>query len=342
MALPPEVQKQLDEQKKTCPFCKIIKGEIESKQVYKDDKIICILDINPVVNGHTLLVPKEHYPILPMLPPELFKHIFTLMPMLAGAIKEGMLATGINVIIANGGVAGQKSPHFLIHMLPREGRDGFDKCEFAKEQLIDNKKQEEIKKLLMANIPAMMKSVKKEAGKSGKIKDEKNALYEDDKALCVLYNVPQATGHVAIYSKEELDFEKLGGESSFQLFSLASFCSSILYEGLKAHGTNIILKAGKSDDNPDGKIAIHIIPRFDKDGFDFIGAPMKKIPELKKTQSEIKDKMFIVEHSQKKAEKPIVINLDEEKKIVYCDKPKKAVQMPPEDEIRKAMDEMMR
>ena len=130
--VPPEVQAQLEEQKKNCPFCKIISGEIESKKVYEDELMIGILDINPRIKGHMLLLPKEHYPILPFLPPETFKHMFSRMSSLVNALKESMLSTGCNVMIANGGVAGQQSPHFLVHLFPRENKDGFDKYGFEK------------------------------------------------------------------------------------------------------------------------------------------------------------------------------------------------------------------
>ena len=43
-----------------CIFCKIIKGEIPSKKLYEDDKVVIIMDINPVVDGHVLVIPKEH------------------------------------------------------------------------------------------------------------------------------------------------------------------------------------------------------------------------------------------------------------------------------------------
>ena len=42
-------------------FCKIIKGEIPSKTIYEDEKVIVILDVNPNTNGHSLIIPKEHY-----------------------------------------------------------------------------------------------------------------------------------------------------------------------------------------------------------------------------------------------------------------------------------------
>ena len=55
-------------QKQQCIFCKIIKGDIPGKKVFQDDFVEAILDINPAAKGHTLVMPKEHYPILPVIP----------------------------------------------------------------------------------------------------------------------------------------------------------------------------------------------------------------------------------------------------------------------------------
>ena len=43
-----------------CIFCKIIKGEIPSKKIYEDDKVVVIMDVNPQTDGHVLVLPKEH------------------------------------------------------------------------------------------------------------------------------------------------------------------------------------------------------------------------------------------------------------------------------------------
>ena len=42
-----------------CVFCKIIDGSIPSKTIYEDEKIKVFMDINPVANGHLLLIPKK-------------------------------------------------------------------------------------------------------------------------------------------------------------------------------------------------------------------------------------------------------------------------------------------
>ena len=62
----PEELKEL--QKQQCIFCQIIDGKVNSKKVYEDDKCLAILDINPSNPGHVLLMPKEHYPLMPLIP----------------------------------------------------------------------------------------------------------------------------------------------------------------------------------------------------------------------------------------------------------------------------------
>lgn len=44
-----------------CIFCKIAAKEIPGKVVYEDDTCIAFLDLSQTTNGHTLVIPKEHY-----------------------------------------------------------------------------------------------------------------------------------------------------------------------------------------------------------------------------------------------------------------------------------------
>ena len=43
-----------------CVFCKISKGEIPCFKLWESDKYLAILDINPITEGMTLVIPKEH------------------------------------------------------------------------------------------------------------------------------------------------------------------------------------------------------------------------------------------------------------------------------------------
>ena len=116
MNLTLEMKAQLKEQSKQCIFCKLIKGEMPSKKVFEDDVTISMLDIYPAKKGHIVFMQKEHYPIMPYIPADEFKHLFGLIPQLSTALMSGMVATGVNLFIANGGAAGQQAPHFLFHL----------------------------------------------------------------------------------------------------------------------------------------------------------------------------------------------------------------------------------
>lgn len=119
-----EQEELLKKQKENCIFCRINAGEMPAKKVYEDERMLAILDIRPAAKGHTLVLPREHYPIMPLLPPEEFTHLFGRTAALTKAIKEATLSQRATVFIANGPVAGQQSPHFLFHVIPREEGDG--------------------------------------------------------------------------------------------------------------------------------------------------------------------------------------------------------------------------
>lgn len=120
MQLSPEQQALFEEQKKHCIFCRIIKGEIPSQKVFEDNDFIAILDVNPGAKGHTLLVPKEHAPIMPLLPAEVQARLAKLLPEMSEKLRTALVAPRVEGFIANGPAAGQQSTHFLIHLIPAE------------------------------------------------------------------------------------------------------------------------------------------------------------------------------------------------------------------------------
>jgi len=367
MELTPEMKAQLAEQKKQCIFCKIIYGEMESKKVFEDNVVLSVLDINPILKGHAVLLPKEHYPIMPYLPANEFKHLFGITPQITKSIKKAMVRTGIDIFIANGGAAGQQAPHFLIHFLPREQGDGFFNFWFKK----NVKTKDESVSMLSNNLPIMMKNHfgrnpaqwhQEGSEDSGKVpgylqsvKDNAIVLYEDEKTLAVI-NDPNgealAEGHIKIYSKEEEKyFEKMNEESAAHLFYVASFAATAVFEGLKVHATNIILKSGESDDNPNGKLEVHIIPRMGDDGLKLNWEPKEPSYDLDGVAKKIKDKTWSVKYGGSKEEKKVVANAPIEQEVIKMSDKKtikssdknSASSVKPKDkkeEIRKAIEEM--
>lgn len=111
-------------QKSRCIFCHIAAGKIPSKKVYEDDKAFAVLDINPATKGHALVMPKEHYAIMPQVPDAELAHLSTVVKQLSQAALQSLGARGTSILIQNGFAAGQKAQHFLIHVIPRTQDDG--------------------------------------------------------------------------------------------------------------------------------------------------------------------------------------------------------------------------
>jgi len=111
-------------QKQNCIFCHIISGKVPSKKVYEDDISIAILDIHPAVPGHVLILPKEHYAILPQVPEDVVGHMFMVAKQISHAMLRAFQVKGTNIVVQNGAAADQKAPHFMIHIIPRDEGDG--------------------------------------------------------------------------------------------------------------------------------------------------------------------------------------------------------------------------
>jgi histidine triad (HIT) family protein len=122
--LTPEQIEEL--QRKNCVFCQIAQGKIPARKVYEDPKCIAVLDISPANLGHMLLMPKEHYSVMPQLPDELTGHLFRISKKLSQAAMKAFKLKGTTIFVANGMAAGQKAPHVLIHIIPRAFDDGLD------------------------------------------------------------------------------------------------------------------------------------------------------------------------------------------------------------------------
>ncbi|XP_019087872.1 PREDICTED: uncharacterized protein LOC104722715 isoform X1 [Camelina sativa] len=71
-----------------CVFCKIIRGESQCLKLYEDDMCLCILDTNPLRNGHSLIIPKLHYPTLEETPPSVVAAMCSKVPLISTAIVK--------------------------------------------------------------------------------------------------------------------------------------------------------------------------------------------------------------------------------------------------------------
>ena len=113
-------------QKKQCIFCQIISGKVQSRKIYEDEHVLAIIDINPANPGHLLIMPREHYSIMPQIPDEDIEQLFLATKMMSNAMLRALEVQGTNIIIANGVAAGQRAQHFMLHLIPRKENDGLE------------------------------------------------------------------------------------------------------------------------------------------------------------------------------------------------------------------------
>lgn len=139
----PEAQQQ-------CIFCHIATGKVAARKVYEDDKVTCVLDINPANPGHVLIVPKQHYVIMPQIPEDVLQHIGMVAKGVSHAQLRALKAQGTNVFVANGVTAGQRAQHFMMHVIPRMDGDqiGFAMPEKTMNAADAKKAQQILKKAL--------------------------------------------------------------------------------------------------------------------------------------------------------------------------------------------------
>jgi len=106
-------------------FGKIVRGEIPCNKVYEDEKVLAFLDINPLAEGHTLVVPKEAAETMDRLSDESAAALGRVLPRLCRAV---IAATGVreyNVLENNGAGAHQAISHVHFHIIPKpNSRDG--------------------------------------------------------------------------------------------------------------------------------------------------------------------------------------------------------------------------
>lgn len=110
----------------TCIFCKIVTGEIPCYKVYEDDKVLCFLDVNPVSQGHALIIPKKHFVNIFDINDEEAGHILKVASKIAPKIAKALEAPACNLVNASGKEAQQSVFHFHLHIIPRFENDGLD------------------------------------------------------------------------------------------------------------------------------------------------------------------------------------------------------------------------
>lgn len=100
-----------------CIFCKIAAGDIPSKKVYEDDKVLAFYDLDPQAPVHVLLIPKQHISSANEITAEnsaIVGYIFEVAAKLAQQLK---LENGYRIVNNCGVDGGQTVQHLHFHLL---------------------------------------------------------------------------------------------------------------------------------------------------------------------------------------------------------------------------------
>ena len=101
-----------------CPFCSIAGGSASASMVYEDSNILAFMDLNPIREGHTLIVSREHWENLYDIPEKTLSELIAVVKRVAVAVKKTVGADGIQIIQNNGRSAGQVVMHIHFHVIP--------------------------------------------------------------------------------------------------------------------------------------------------------------------------------------------------------------------------------
>lgn len=102
-------------------FTKIINGEIPGIFVWKDDRAVAFLSINPLNQGHTLVVPRDEVDHWIDLDPDLARHLMDVSHAIGKALQRGFQPRRVGLMIA-----GFEVPHTHIHVVPINGMYDMD------------------------------------------------------------------------------------------------------------------------------------------------------------------------------------------------------------------------
>jgi histidine triad (HIT) family protein len=96
-----------------CPFCGMVRGEVDAHRVYADATVFAILDRRPINPYHLLVIPNAHVPDFYDLDDAVYIHLMRVARRLAGVVKLLAAPKKVGLLIA-----GFDVPHTHVHIIP--------------------------------------------------------------------------------------------------------------------------------------------------------------------------------------------------------------------------------
>jgi len=107
-----------------CVFCAIRDGQLPALVVAENERAFAVLDINPINDGHALVIPRAHTETLYDICDEDFVATVRLARTVGAAIRDALQPAGLHLLQNNGVAAFQSVTHFHVHLIPRWEDDG--------------------------------------------------------------------------------------------------------------------------------------------------------------------------------------------------------------------------
>ena len=102
-----------------CIFCRIVAGTERSWKVYETPHTYAFLDVNPLSEYHTLVVPKRHYTNVFDVPPDEWVRVMATVKTVVDRFRERLGIEHVQIVNNSGGAADQQVFHLHIHVIPR-------------------------------------------------------------------------------------------------------------------------------------------------------------------------------------------------------------------------------
>src|SRR5574340_1587514 len=131
-----------------CIFCKIVHGVIPAKKLYETQNSLAFLDAFPLTQGHTLVIPKNHYDKVQKMSAQDNSDLFEVVRVMAGKLES--ISPSVLIAVHNGKESGQEIPHVHVHVIPRDSSDGAGPVHniYKKRPSLDENEFEKIAKII--------------------------------------------------------------------------------------------------------------------------------------------------------------------------------------------------
>ncbi|NJC25083.1 HIT family protein [Neolewinella antarctica] len=125
-------------------FSKIIAGEVPAHKIAETDRFIAFLDVRPMVEGHTLCVPKKEIDYVFDLTDDELSGLLVFSKRVAAAIKSVVPCARVAV-----GVLGLEVPHAHVHLVPVSQEQDF---RFGKSVAVSDARMQELATLISERV----------------------------------------------------------------------------------------------------------------------------------------------------------------------------------------------